>query len=42
MKKFKKAGDIKVGVVGYGGAFNMGASPSQRNEAGRDDADRCL
>jgi len=25
MARFKKAGDIKVGVVGYGGAFNMGA-----------------
>jgi scyllo-inositol 2-dehydrogenase (NADP+) len=24
MKKFKKTSDIKVGVVGYGGAFNMG------------------
>jgi predicted dehydrogenase len=24
MKTFKKAADIKVGVVGYGGAFNMG------------------
>jgi len=24
MAKFKKASDIKVGVVGYGGAFNMG------------------
>jgi scyllo-inositol 2-dehydrogenase (NADP+) len=24
MKKFAKAADIKVGVVGYGGAFNMG------------------
>lgn len=24
MKKFAKAQDIKVGVVGYGGAFNMG------------------
>jgi predicted dehydrogenase len=24
MKKYKQAGDIKVGVVGYGGAFNMG------------------
>jgi len=24
MKRFKQAGDIKVGVVGYGGAFNMG------------------
>lgn len=24
MSKFKKAVDIKVGVVGYGGAFNMG------------------
>ncbi len=22
--KFKKSKDIKVGVVGYGGAFNMG------------------
>lgn len=24
MKKFKKASDIRVGVIGYGGAFNMG------------------
>ncbi len=24
MKRFKKAKDIKVGVIGYGGAFNMG------------------
>lgn len=24
MKKFSKAADIRVGVVGYGGAFNMG------------------
>ena len=24
MKRFKQASDIKVGVVGYGGAFNMG------------------
>jgi len=24
MKKFKSASDIKVGVIGYGGAFNMG------------------
>src|SRR5579862_4424992 len=24
MKRYKRAGDIKVGVVGYGGAFNMG------------------
>lgn len=24
MKRFKKAGDIKVGVIGYGGSFNMG------------------
>jgi len=24
MKQFKQAGDIKVGVIGYGGAFNMG------------------
>lgn len=24
MSKFKKASDIKVGVIGYGGAFNMG------------------
>jgi scyllo-inositol 2-dehydrogenase (NADP+) len=24
MKKYKNAGQIKVGVVGYGGAFNMG------------------
>jgi predicted dehydrogenase len=26
MRKFKNASDIKVGVVGYGGAFNMGKS----------------
>jgi predicted dehydrogenase len=25
MMRFKKAGDIKVAVIGYGGAFNMGA-----------------
>jgi predicted dehydrogenase len=24
MKKYKKASDIRVGVIGYGGAFNMG------------------
>lgn len=24
MKRYKQAGDIKVGVIGYGGAFNMG------------------
>ena len=24
MKRFPDAGAIKVGVVGYGGAFNMG------------------
>lgn len=24
MARFKQARDIKVGVVGYGGAFNMG------------------
>jgi len=24
MGRFKKPGNIKVGVVGYGGAFNMG------------------
>ena len=24
MKSFKKAKDIRVGVIGYGGAFNMG------------------
>ncbi len=24
MKKFKNASEIKVGVIGYGGAFNMG------------------
>ena len=26
MKQYKQASDIKVGVVGYGGAFNMGRS----------------
>ena len=29
MKKFAKAGDIKVGVIGYGGAFNMGRAHLQ-------------
>ena len=24
MKRFAKASDMKVGVIGYGGAFNMG------------------
>lgn len=24
MKKYSRAGDVKVGVIGYGGAFNMG------------------
>ena len=24
MKRYKRAGEIKVGVIGYGGAFNMG------------------
>lgn len=35
MKKFKSAKEIKVGVVGYGGAFNMGkAHLSQMRDAG--------
>jgi len=35
MKRYKKAGDIKVGVIGYGGAFNMGrAHLNQMREAG--------
>ncbi len=29
MARFKKASDIKVGVIGYGGAFNMGRSHLQ-------------
>jgi predicted dehydrogenase len=34
-KKYKNASDIKVGVVGYGGAFNMGrAHLSQMKDAG--------
>jgi predicted dehydrogenase len=33
MGKFKSAGDIRVGVVGYGGAFNMG--PHHLNEMKR-------
>jgi len=24
MKRYKKPGDIRVGVIGYGGAFQMG------------------
>ncbi len=35
MKRFKKAGDIKVGVIGYGGAFNMGSAHlAQMQQAG--------
>ena len=35
MARFKKAKDIKVGVIGYGGAFNMGKSHlNQMKEAG--------
>ena len=35
MPRFKKAADIKVGVIGYGGAFNMGKSHlNQMKEAG--------
>ena len=35
MKRYVKAGDIKVGVVGYGGAFNMGkAHLSEMQKAG--------
>ncbi|MEI7837040.1 MAG: Gfo/Idh/MocA family oxidoreductase [Planctomycetota bacterium] len=35
MAKFKQAKDIKVGVIGYGGAFNMGAAHiNQMKEAG--------
>jgi len=33
MKKFKKTSDIKVGVVGYGGAFNMGRKHLQEMQA---------
>jgi predicted dehydrogenase len=29
MKRYKRASDIKVGVVGYGGAFNMGRAHLQ-------------
>src|ERR1700688_4319663 len=35
MKKYKSAKEIKVGVVGYGGAFNMGkAHLTQMQSAG--------
>ena len=35
MPKFKKAKDIKVGVIGYGGAFNMGKGHlNQMKQAG--------
>ena len=33
MKKYPKATDIKVGVVGYGGAFNMGRQHLQQMQA---------
>ena len=32
MKRYKRASDIKVGVVGYGGAFNMGRVHLQEME----------
>ena len=35
MKHYKRAGDIKVGVIGYGGAFNMGRGHlNEMREAG--------
>ena len=35
MARFKKASDVRVGVVGYGGAFNMGQSHlNQMKQAG--------
>ncbi|MEM9884047.1 MAG: Gfo/Idh/MocA family oxidoreductase, partial [Planctomycetota bacterium] len=35
MQKFKSPSDVKVGVIGYGGAFNMGRSHmSQMKRAG--------
>jgi len=33
MKKFKKTSDIKVGVVGYGGAYNMGKKHLEQMQA---------
>ena len=33
MGKFKKPADIKVGVIGYGGAFNMGRGHLQQMQA---------
>lgn len=33
MKKFKSAKEIKVGVIGYGGAFNMGKQHLQQMQA---------
>ena len=35
MKRYAKPGDIKVGVIGYGGAFNMGrAHLNEMKQAG--------
>ena len=35
MAKFRKASDIRVGVIGYGGAFNMGkAHLNEMKQAG--------
>lgn len=35
MKTFRKSSDIKVGVIGYGGAFNMGrAHLNEMRQAG--------
>ena len=39
MKRYKRASDIKVGVVGYGGAFNMGRAHLQGDAEGGHDAD---
>jgi len=33
MKQYKQASDVKVGVIGYGGAFNMGKAHLSQMES---------
>lgn len=42
MAKYKKTSDIKVGVIGYGGAFNMGRAHLKEMEKSRDDTIRSI
>lgn len=42
MKKYRNASDIRVGVIGYGGAFNMGRGHlKEMEQAGMTPASMC-